>query len=102
MADNITDTYNFTITVNTHGNLQISNVVAPAQVWENTPFDITYDATNNGGQDACYGVITDGTNPLPGSRWDETIESGATKNCTYTCSGLTSDLNGTIEVGYVD
>ena len=97
MADIITDTKTLTITVIEHGDIQITNVTAPPAVEMGEPFDITYTIVNNGNTDTCYGIIQ----AFGDSRWDETIDAGATKTKSYTvATGIDDTLNTTIEVGY--
>jgi len=104
MTNVSTDTFEFTITVIQHANLQITNPVYPTAVESGEDFDISYQITNTGAEDTCYGEIMNiGLGSvMPGSDWEETIAAGATETKIYTVSGgITENLNAIIEVGYV-
>ena len=103
MTDHITDTYDLVITIIQHGNVQISNVVAPSQVYSGEDFIISYDATNNSDADDCWGHIMDtgGGSEIPNSRWEQNLANGGAYHSEVTVPGRDSDLNATIEVGYV-
>lgn len=102
MVDYITDTHNLIITIIQHGNLQISNVVAPSEVFENEEFVISYDVTNNGGTDTCWGHIMDTGQQveIPNSKWQQAIPAGELQHFDTTVPGRSEDLHATIEVGY--
>ena len=101
MTDHITDTHTLTISVIQHANLQIQNVQAPTSVEIGDPFNVSYEVINNGATDTCWGHILDGTTELTGSRWEDTISSGAIKSVTYSfTNGITEDKTITIETGY--
>jgi len=101
MTDIITDTHEFSISIILHADLQIQNVVYPSTVEIGEDFDIEYDAYNTGETDTCWGHILDGVNELAGSRWEDTINAGATKHVVHTVSGgISEDKSYTIEVGY--
>jgi hypothetical protein len=107
MVDHITDTYEFIVEVITHGDLQISNVEFPTPVEPGEPFIVSYDVYNGGGQDTCWGHIVNINNPqqpseIAGTKWQETIASGATKHCESSLAGTAVDLHARIEVGYTE
>lgn len=103
MVEYITDTQSFTITIKAHGDLVISNITHPLEIFEGETFNIEYDVTNNGGTDICYGKITDDdtTFTIPGSEWDATMINGELSHKSVTITGLTATLNATIDVGYI-
>jgi len=103
MTDIQQDTYTISIAIIQHSDLAITNVVAPTEVESGEPFDISYDVTNSGAEDSCYGHLWDnGTNNVvAGSRWEQTIANGETVTKTYTHTGITAPFSGEIQVGYV-
>lgn len=103
MTDHMTDSETVTINVVAHGDLQITITNAPTQVFVNTPFTITYDVVNNGGDDNAYGMAKVGGVEQSGTRWDEMIASGATVSKTATVTLTTTGSQDVIiEAGYTD
>jgi len=100
MVDVITDTKTVTVEIIQHADCLIQNIVAPSAVESGEPFDISYDCVNNGAQDTCYGQMKSLGTLIPGSRWDETLGSGAVVTKTVTIPGITDSTTYTIEVGY--
>ena len=98
MVEVITDSKTITITIIQHANCVIENLVYPEYVESGESFDITYDVTNNGETDTCYGKLYDANGDI--DTWQETIDTGATVSKTVTLS-ITDTFNGTLEVGYV-
>jgi len=91
--------------VRTFGAMTIADLVYPTSVEPNSPFDISYDATNTSGttQNA-FGYIFDFTTqqPLPGSLWQHSIAAGGTYPLTIQISGITSTFSGEVRVGHVE
>jgi len=102
MSEVITDTYEFTVEIIQHGDLVISNVVAPNQVDPGADFTVEYDVTNNGTNDTCFGYIKDidSDNEIAGTRWQQGLQSGQTQHFYATITGRATALNAQIVVGY--
>jgi len=102
MTDIVTDTKEFTVTIIQHANVIIKNLTTPTSVESGEDFTITYDATNNGATDSCYGrvVDVDSNSEIANSYWTESISTGSTKNCSIVIPGKTTQHNLKIEVGY--
>lgn len=104
MVDIITDSYDFTVEVIQHGDLAISNVIHPTIVEPGETFMVSYDVTNNGATDTCFGKIMSigpsEETEIAGTRWQETIPAGTTKNFSPTITGRATNLVARIEVGY--
>ena len=100
MVDHITDTKTATVNIILHGICEILNVVCPTSVEANTSFTVTYNCHNKGATDTCYGKITIDGNLVSGTRWDATINAGATRNCSATIPGIATNKSIIIEVGY--
>lgn len=101
MADVQTDSQAFTITIKAHADLLISNFSAPTFGWQGESFTVTYDVTNNGGEDTCYGKIMDGATEL--DRWDDTILGAGVRNCSHTLTINTLGVkNLVLSVGYTN
>jgi len=105
MAEIMTDSHQFTVTVIQHANLEITNTNIPTNVESGTPFNIEYEVTNNGATDNCYGHIFNATTEtiVPGSEWTESIDAGAVVQKSFEISGgITEQLDGIVVVGYVN
>ena len=104
MVDHITDTFDFEIEVIQHGDLVISNINFQTPVESGSPIKFSYDVTNHGGQDTCWGhIVNTNTTPfneIAGTRWQEIIPSETTKHIEINLPPIASTLHGKIEVGY--
>lgn len=99
----------FSVTVTTppppEGQARIDNIVAPTQVQQGEPFNVTYDCHNDGGADELYGFIfdTDAQAEMPGTRWVETIDGGAVKNVLHSfLNGINTDIHAEIRAGHME
>ncbi len=102
MVENITDTKTFTITISTHGNITVSNLVAPTSIYASTPFTVTYTVTNNGGSDTCYGKMINTTTSTIIDQWQQVLANGGSKLVTVNFpTGIVAQLNTKLDVGYI-
>lgn len=102
MTEVITDTKTFTISISTHGNVKISNVVAPTSVFGGEAFTVSYTTTNTGGSDTCYGKLINTGTSLIIDQWNQVIVTNGIKTTTVNFpSGITTALNAKIDVGYI-
>ena len=99
----ITDTFDFVIKLVQHADLKISNVVYPDKSEPGKPIHISYDVTNQGGQDNCYGKIMDDATgyEIQGTRWQKTIGTGIVEKIECDIPPRVNDLHGKIVVGYI-
>ena len=101
-----TNEYDLSIYVRSHGNVSIGNVSAPTEIWVNTPYEISYDCYNNGGDDTVWGNIINLETGLvvPGTEWSDTLEQG---NTTHRVEEMPPEVSGNktlnlkIQVGYI-
>ncbi len=102
MTEVITDTKTFTISISTHGNVKISNLVIPTTIYSGVAFTISYTTTNTGGSDTCYGkLINTGSNIII-DQWQQVLAINGLKTTTVNfSSGITSPLSAKIDVGYI-
>jgi len=100
MVEVITDTKNISISIIQHANCSINNLTYPTEVESGESFDISYDCTNNGATDTCFGKLYDTDTTY--DNWEETIPSGGTVNKVVTFNtGITETLEVVLEVGYI-
>lgn len=88
------------------GLMSIVNLVYPTSVEPNTPFNISYGATNTTGvSQNGFGYIFDfGTQQqVPGSYWSVVVPAGETHPVTVSFpNGISSTFSGEVRIGHVE
>ena len=87
-----------------NGVSEITDLVYPAIVDQNTPFDISYNAVNLSEEQTLWGAMTDtDTNEIiVGSQWETIVQSGGVYFSTVHFDGITKNLTGNVIIGHIE
>jgi hypothetical protein len=81
-------------------NISITNVIAPTQVTDYTPFSIQYTVNNTGATRKLWGVLfnPESNRPMKWTYWEQSVTTSKTITINFP-DGISYPLNTIIEVG---